>query len=153
MKKIMYSGLAFLIMAALVFDTAFAQKRPGIKKNKQMYSRNYDLNSVETIQGVITEVVSKPSKNKTDMEGVHLMVKTGETILPVHLGPVWYMEQQEYSFEKGENITVTGSRITYNNAPALIAARVIKGEMVLMLRDQNGIPYWSGWRMDNTLNK
>ena len=153
MKKMMYSGLAFLIVTALICDTAVAQNRQGMKNNKQMYSRNYDLNSVETLQGEITEVVTMPGKKRTGMEGVHLMLKTGETILPVHLGPVWYMEQQEYAFKEGDSITVTGSRITFNNAPALIAARVNKGEMVLELRDRNGMPYWRGWRMGSAMNK
>jgi len=30
--------------------------------------------------------------------------------------------------------------------PAVIAAEVKKGDIVLKLRDDNGIPVWSGWR-------
>jgi hypothetical protein len=86
------------------------------------------------------------------MAGVHLMVKTDDTIIPVHLGPVWYMEQQEYTFDEGEKVTITGSRITFNDKPAIIAANVKKGELVLQLRNQNGIPNWRGWRKGNAMN-
>ncbi len=39
------------------------------------------------------------------------------------------------------------AKITFNNAPAIIAGQVKKGETVLMLRDENGIPVWAGTGM------
>jgi len=41
---------------------------------------------------------------------------------------------------------VKGSRITYNGKPAIVAAEVKKGDTVLKLRDDNGIPVCAGWR-------
>ena len=128
-------------------STAWAQGG-GKKKNKQMYSRQYNLNTVETISGEVTEVVYNRSKKNPNMMGVHLVVKTGTETIPVHLGPVWYIEQQE-SFKEGDNVTITGSRITFNNAPAIVAASIERGEMTLRLRDQQGFPAWRGWRMRN----
>jgi hypothetical protein len=39
-----------------------------------------------------------------------------------------------------------GSRITYEGKPAIIAAEVKKGDEVLRLRDEKGIPVWAGRR-------
>jgi hypothetical protein len=41
---------------------------------------------------------------------------------------------------------VKGSRIIYNGKAAIIAAEVKKGDALLKLRDENGIPAWAGWR-------
>jgi hypothetical protein len=43
-------------------------------------------------------------------------------------------------------VEVTGSRVTFRNKSAIIAAEVKKGDEVLRLRDSNGIPVWAGWR-------
>jgi len=45
--------------------------------------------------------------------------------------------------DKGE---ITGSRITFQAQPAIIAAELKKGTEILKLRDENGFPVWSGWR-------
>lgn len=39
-----------------------------------------------------------------------------------------------------------GSRISFEGNPAIIAAEVKKGDEVLKLRDEKGVPFWSGWR-------
>jgi hypothetical protein len=48
--------------------------------------------------------------------------------------------------QKGDTIEVKGSRVTITGKPAIIAAEVKKGDNVLVLRDNNGIPAWTGWR-------
>jgi hypothetical protein len=41
-------------------------------------------------------------------------------------------------------VEVTGSRITYEGQPAIIAGEVKKGGQVLKLRDAAGVPAWAG---------
>jgi len=41
-------------------------------------------------------------------------------------------------------VKVKGSRIRYEGQPTLIAGEVRKGEQILKLRDDNGIPLWAG---------
>jgi hypothetical protein len=45
-----------------------------------------------------------------------------------------------------DTVEVKGSRVTVQGQPALIAAEVKKGDEVLKLRDEAGIPMWAGWR-------
>src|SRR6056297_519182 len=151
MKRLFYSGLALLTVLTMMPDIASAQQR-GQNKNKPMYSRNFDVNSMETIEGEVTEVTIQTGRNNMGTPGVHLVVKTENASIPVHLGPVWYMEQQEYHFEKGDQVTVYGSRITFQDAPAIIAVNVKRGDMVLQLRNRQGMPNWRGWRMGNVPN-
>jgi hypothetical protein len=78
--------------------------------------------------------------------GVHMTVKTATETLSVHLGPAWYLENQDVKLEPKQTVEVKGSRITFRGKPAIIAAEVHKGEEVLKLRDDNGHPLWAGWR-------
>jgi len=64
----------------------------------------------------------------------------------VHLGPDWYITNQDVRIEANDQVEVKGSRITIEGAPALIAAEVKKGADVLTLRDESGLPVWAGWR-------
>lgn len=143
-------SIGILLMLGPIMLTAWAQ--PGRKANKQMYSRNYDVNNVETIQGEITEVSYKPARKRAAMMGVHIVVKTENETIPVHLGPVWYLSEQE-KLEEGDKVTVTGSRITYEGAAAIIAATVTRNQMTLRLRDQDGFPVWRGWRGGCCMNR
>lgn len=109
------------------------------------YSRLYDPKTVETISGEVISVdVITPVKGM--YYGVHLMVKTAKETISVHLGPGWYIENQDTKIEPKDKVEVTGSRITLEGKPVIIAAEVKKGEEVLKLRDEKGFPFWSGWR-------
>jgi len=148
MKQVILS-IGILLLVSPMMITAWAQ--PGRKANKQMYTRNYDVNTVETIEGEIVEVNYKTGKRKASM-GVHVVVRTDTESIPVHLGPAWYLEQQE-KLEEGDRITVMGSRISYDGAPAIVAATVERNQMRLRLRDQDGFPVWRGWRSGNRMNR
>ncbi|MHC4270306.1 MAG: hypothetical protein ACYSWS_07570 [Planctomycetota bacterium] len=112
---------------------------------KTNYGRMYNPKTIETISGEITNGF-KIIPYKGMSYGVHVVLKTDGTTLPVHLGPGWYIENQDIIIEQNDKVEVTGSRITFDGKPAIIAAKVKKGDEVLILRDDNGIPAWSGWR-------
>ena len=75
--------------------------------------------------------------------GIHLLLKTDKDSISVHVGPEWYLTQQNVQLNVKDNIEVKGSRITYNNKPAVIAAEIKKGNSTLTLRDSKGFPLWS----------
>ncbi len=78
--------------------------------------------------------------------GIHMNVKTDKETISVHLGPSWYLENQDLKIEPKDKIEVKGSKITFEGKPAIVAAEVRKGDEVLRLRDDAGFPVWSGWR-------
>lgn len=138
-------SIGLIIIVGGLITNAWAQKKG---KGMQQYSRNFDVNTVETIQGEVTDITYNPGRKNAEMMGVHLVVKTESESIPVHLGPVWYLKEQE-RIEVGDKIEVTGSRITFDGAPAMVASTVKRNEMTLRLRDQNGYPAWRGWRRMN----
>jgi hypothetical protein len=104
--------------------------------------RNYDPKTVETIQGKVLSV----EKTQQRGHGVHLTLQTDKETISVHLGPSWYIDKQTPKVEANDTISVTGSRVTVDGKPAIIAAQVKKGDEVLKLRDDNGVPAWSRGR-------
>lgn len=105
--------------------------------------RNYDPKTVETIQGKVLSVEkTAPAKNRG--YGVHVMLQTDKETIPVHLGPAWYLEKQTPQIEANDTVSVTGSRVTVDGKPAIIAAQVKKGNDILKLRGENGVAAWSG---------
>ncbi len=77
---------------------------------------------------------------------VYLLLKTEKETISVHLGPSWYLDNQEAQVEPKDKIEITGSRLALDGKPVLIAAEVKKGDGILKLRDENGVPMWAGWR-------
>ena len=101
--------------------------------------------AVETVTGVVASV-KKFTPVEGGASGVHLQLKTETETISVHLGPSWYLDDQEVQIRVNDRIEVTGFRKTFDGKPAIIAAEVKKGNGVLRLRDENGIPWWAGWR-------
>lgn len=109
------------------------------------YGRMYDLKTVETISGEVVSI-ERITPIKGMCYGVHLMVKTDKETIPIHLGPGWYIENQDIKIQPKDKIEIKGSRITFQGTPAVIAAEVKKGDEILRLRDEKGFPVWAGWR-------
>ncbi|MBN2575474.1 MAG: DNA-binding protein [Deltaproteobacteria bacterium] len=110
------------------------------------YGRMYDPRTVETVAGEIAKV-ERVAPLRGMHRGVHLVLKLerGES-LAVHLGPEWYVDRQDITFEPGDKVEVRGSRVTFEGKPVIIAAEVKKDGQTLHLRDANGVPAWTGWR-------
>jgi hypothetical protein len=139
---------------ALLFATidSFAQPGPGMRWRGSggwgpgsPYNRMYDLKTVETLRGEVVSV-SQITPNKGMGAGVHMTLNTGKETISVHLGPSWYLENQDVKIEPKDKVEVKGSKITFGGKPAIIAMEVKKGDEVLKLRDDAGFPVWAGWR-------
>ncbi len=76
-------------------------------------------------------------------EAVHLRVRgTGGEVLTVMVGPSEYVRSQKLELAPYDRITVTGSRITCEGNPALIATTIDKDGNTYRLRDDDGFPRW-----------
>ena len=105
--------------------------------------RVYDVKTVETVAGKVVSI-DQQSRGRGPSYGLHLTLQTEKETIAIHLGPAWYIEKQKPRIGAGDNVIVTGSRITFDGKPAIVAAQIKKGNEVLRLRDENGRPAWAG---------
>lgn len=137
--------LAFLSGAEVFAQKGIIWRGGGGWGPESSYGRRFEPQTVETIRGEVVSVDTiTPMPNMA--YGVHATVRTDKETISVHLGPGWYIENQDLKIEPKDEIEVKGSRVAFDGKPAIIAAEVRKGEQVLVLRDPSGVPAWSGWR-------
>ena len=109
-------------------------KAPAVK------APEYDPKAEVTIKGVVEDF--HESKARGDHPGLHLIVKTETETVEVHACPVRFMKELEFGIDKGDTITVIGSRPEAGGV--LVAREVTKGQTSLILRDKTGAPVWTG---------
>lgn len=150
MKEAKIVGLIAILVLVLSVSTTFAQRERGWQGSGgwgmgTQYQRIYNPATVETISGTV-EAISKVTPFKGMLYGIHVMLKTEKENISVHLGPGWYIERQDIKIDKGDKLDVKGSRVKIADKEAIIAAEIKKGDDILILRDDSGIPVWAGWR-------
>jgi len=101
----------------------------------------YSTSDEGVLQGVVQDVHEFYCPISGD-EGTHLLVKTADGTLHVHVAPTRFLRDKRLSFSKGDQIEVVGSRIVYNGHEALIARTVTRGDQTVASREPNGKPMW-----------
>ena len=149
MNRIANFMAGIVILSVVLAADCFAQ--PGLKWGSRgwragsPYDRMFDPKTVETVRGDVVSVDTATFMQGMS-EGVHIMLRTDKETISVHLGPGWYILNQDTKIEPKDRLEVKGSRITFLGKPAMTAAEVRKGGQILKLRDETGFPVWSGWR-------
>jgi hypothetical protein len=141
-----------LALAALVGAVGFAAHaedpagppgpRPGACGPRGHGARFYDPNTVTTVSGEVAAVETWMGRRGGGP--VRLDLATAEGTLSVRVGPAWFLEEQGLRIAKGDKLEITGSKVSFRGAPALIAQVVKKGETAVALRDIAGVPVWAG---------
>ena len=122
-----------IVAAALLCLPLAAQHPPNSSSPK------YDVQTETKMKGAVEEVKLPP----TAKEIVHLLVKTGTDTIDVYLCPKSFLDDMGVSFSKGDEITLTGSKVKQGEADVILAREVVKGTDTLVLRDDKGKPVWN----------
>ncbi len=134
-------GLRTLLAVSLVVSSAaWAQAGPGAR-----YMRLFDPKTVVTVEAEVTKV-ERVEHKMMGMFAVEATVKTADGTYAVHLGPAWFVENQELQLAAGDKVTLTASKVSARGAPTMIAVEVVRGDDVLKLREKDGTPVWVAWR-------
>ena len=145
MTKQLVSLVGTLLLAGALgaTTTVYAQRGPG------MGQRMYDPSTVETVTGVVTAVDTVTGRHNRQHQGIHVRMTASGEPLTVHLGPLFYLQQQNVRVQAGDSLTVRGSRVTMRGEPSLIAAELTRQDQTWTLRDKQGFPRWRGQRRQN----
>jgi|GEM_PF-2251938 len=128
------------IVLAMAYALATAPAAWAQQQGDGDQATRYDQSTVTTIRGEVVETGS------TGLFGIggneQVKVRTDKETLPVVLGPRNYLDTQNVKVEKGDQVTMTGSRVMIDNAPTILAREVRKNGDVLTLRAEDGTPAW-----------
>ena len=100
----------------------------------------YDPATETTLHGIVVQIKDFECPISGTV-GRHMEVKLADgSIVEVHLAPAKYMDDYKIVVTS-EPVMVIGSKVTYHDAPAVIA-RTFSQKITYELRDTNGKPYW-----------
>jgi sporulation protein YlmC with PRC-barrel domain len=118
-----------------------------VSRTEDPYKKLFDSKTIKTISGQVIKIDQVPEFGFGLQMRLTVFIDKKE-ILPVYLGPAFYIvgPWQAKHFKLGDKVTVSGSRVTVNGEPLMIATTVNRGNEVLRLRDKDGIPGWIGWK-------
>jgi len=107
--------------------------------------RLYDPDTVTTLHGTVAAVSVVPSRGGQH-GGTHVTLVSAGQPTEVVLGPTWFLKGEAVDIVKGDSIEVTGSLVDQAGETFLVARELKKGQKVVTLRDERGLPAWSGGR-------
>ncbi len=126
--------LGVVTVALIVLLTAMPSKR-------EKDSLAYNPKNETTIAGTVQEVQEFYCP-VTDDRGTHLLLKTEQGTMMVHVALSRFLREHNLSFNPGERWQVTGAKIRYEGKEGLIARELARGAEVYTLRDASGKPLW-----------
>jgi len=135
-----FRSLILSLLVGMLGMATQAQMGPGT--GKQM--SNYDPKSEVTLSGTVDRVTQQ--NGRSGWHGTHLLVKTDNGAIDVHVGPTDYITSQQFSFATGDVVEVTGSKVKMQDKDVLLAREIKKEGKTLVLRNAQGIPNWSRGR-------
>lgn len=137
----MQAWKTFVVMTAMlgVAASASAQPRDCCSDAGGFYSSATET----TVAGTVDEVKTM-SPPGSGLGGLHLILTTSSGPVEVHVGPAWYVSSRNFTFAKGDAVTLVGSKVTIPGREVVVARAITKGQQTLTLRAANGAPAWSG---------
>ena len=135
----------FMLLALMFAFSPFNLFAQSVWGPENHYNKLYDITTVESVTGLVLAIDKIYPENNLSY-GIHLTLNTTEGNVSVHLGPGWFIENQDIQINSNDYVTVTGSKITVNGVDIIVAKNVMKDDKILVLREENGYPLWSGWR-------
>jgi len=114
-----------------------------LTQNPSHASPKYDLQTEGKTKGIVEEVKLFELGSRKDF--VQLIVKSGEDKVVVYVCPKSFQDELGITLSKGDEITVTGSKVKQEASDVILARSLEKGTDTLLFRDEKGNPVWD-WR-------
>jgi len=131
-------GLATLSLAALLAPH-YGFIHSGAESPRQQRAGDEERDEI-TLKGTVAEVTYYIGAS--GVERTHLTLKSDSGLCQIHVGPSSYVSSQQFTFEKGDQIEVSGWNSKRDDQIIVLARQITKAGRVLTLRDPQGSPLW-----------
>jgi hypothetical protein len=137
----------FVLFLVVIVVTGYVAPCQG-QSSADVYNPSTEITVKGTIEQVKTAFLpggGASAQAREESSGpMYVNLKTDSGTLAVFLGPSWFAESKGFKFAKGDQIEVTGSKL--QDKDVIVAREVKRGDQVLVVRNAQGIPAWSGGR-------
>ena len=98
----------------------------------------YNPATEDIVRGVVQEAQDFDCPVSEGELGSHLMLKTAQGVLRIHLAPARLMAKRNLRFVAGDQIQVLGSKVRLEGMNGLIAREITRGNETIIFRDGQG---------------
>lgn len=129
-------GLVFavVVISVLLLIAGVGFHRPVTVQGAALYNSANEV----TTKGVVQEIQEFDCPVSEGELGSHLLLKTDDGVLQVHLAPVRIMSGQNLHFAPGDQIEVVGAKVRLMGENGLIAREITRGNESYIFRDREG---------------
>jgi DNA/RNA endonuclease YhcR with UshA esterase domain len=102
----------------------------------------YDPATEAKFKGTVEEVTDRVCPVSGGM-GSHVVLKMADgTTIEVHIATTKFLKNYDVTFNKGDEVEVTGVKVTFQGAETIFAREIKHGQDVFVFRDKDGKPVW-----------
>jgi hypothetical protein len=130
------SPLSFVLVATFLVLLVGARDAQGADPPVPKYNAQTETK----LKGTVEDVTLPASGHEKDI--VHLVMKNGADTVDIYLCPKSFLDDMGVAFSKGDEITVTGSKVKQGETEEVLAKQAERGNDTLVLRDDKGTPVW-----------
>jgi len=128
----MIFAVAVIAVLLLVFGVNF--HRPVTVQGAALYNPAAEV----TLKGVVQKVEEFACPVSEGELGDHLLLRTADDTVQVHLAAARIMRGQNLKFLPGDQIVVIGSRVHSQGKDGVIAREITRGDETITFRDAEG---------------
>jgi hypothetical protein len=126
------SAIAVVAVVLLIAGVHF--ERPLSAQGAALYNPADEI----VLTGVVRDLQEYACPVSEGEMGEHLMIKTEDGVVQVHLAPGRILRSQKISFAPGDPISVVGSRFRFHGNKDVIAREITRGNENFVFRDHLG---------------
>jgi hypothetical protein len=135
LSSLFLAGLCTVgVLAVLLLVLGVNFQRPIPMQGAGLYNPANEL----VVKGVVAEVRDFACPVGEGEVGTHLMLKTADRVVQVHLAPGRIMRSQKIKYSPGDQIDVLGAKMRFRESTDLIAREITRGNETIVFRDSVG---------------
>lgn len=129
-------GMAFsvVVLAVLLLVLGVKFHLPSSGQGAELYNPAEEV----TLKGVVEDLQEFACPVSESELGSHLLLKTSDGTVLVHLAPLRIMRGQRLNFAPGDQIKVIGAKVRVAGKRGVIAREIVRGNEDLIFRDRVG---------------
>jgi hypothetical protein len=131
-----------ILILTVVLGLTIAPVLMGQKSEPGVRVPKYDPAAETTFNGIVEEVKDRQCPVSGGM-GSHLILRLSPSkTIEVHLATTKFVKTYDLVFNKGDVVTVVGTKVQFEGVETIFAREVTRGEATFTFRDKDGTPVW-----------